>query len=59
MRINVNINTQFDVSGDIVDDVQEFEYLGSILTPDGGTTADIERRISKATGTFAGLSRVW
>lgn len=59
MRINVINNTEFKIDGGQVDDVNKFEYLGSILTPDGGTTADIQRRISIATNTFAGMSRVW
>lgn len=42
-----------------VGEVEQFKYLGSILTPDGGAELDIENRISKARTAFGALSRVW
>ena len=37
---------------DYIDKVEKFTYLGSIITPDGGTAEDIETRIRKARTAF-------
>jgi hypothetical protein len=46
--------------GEIVEEVQEFKYLGSIFTSVGGDTRDLKNRISKAWGCFHRFKRhVW
>lgn len=43
----------YDVSLKTID---EFPYLGGIITSDGATTIDIPRRIKKARGIFSKMS---
>jgi hypothetical protein len=42
-----------------VENVTEFEYLGSLITWDNDGTAEIKRRIGKATGAMAGFKNIW
>lgn len=42
-----------------IEEVEQFTYLGSILTPDGGAELDVEVRINKARAAFGILSPVW
>jgi hypothetical protein len=59
MEINTNNPSNFTVAGQQVEEVQTFQYLGSQITPDGGTKTDIETRIRKARCAFAGLRNIW
>ncbi|KAG7298484.1 hypothetical protein JYU34_018114 [Plutella xylostella] len=51
--------TPFKINGQSIEDVDTFTYLGSKITPNGGTDEDIGNRINKARGAFAMLSPVW
>ena len=42
-----------------VEEVEEFQYLGSIISKTGGTCEDIKARISKARHAFMLLRPVW
>ena len=42
-----------------IEDVKTFQYLGSVISHDGDTEADINRRIGKGAGTFKRLSPIW
>jgi hypothetical protein len=45
--------------GDENIDVENFVYLGSKVTKDGGTAQDVVQRIQKANGAFVQLYPVW
>ena len=48
------------IRGEVVEEVQEFKYLGSMFTSVGGDARDVEVRINKAWGCFHKLKRkVW
>lgn len=69
LNINVNktksldVNTagpsSFTVAGQTVENVENFQYLGSQLASDGGTKIDIGARIKKARAAFASLRNIW
>ncbi len=47
------------VGGSTVECVQEFIYLGSLLTWNNDCSREIRRRIAKAMGAMAGFNKVW
>jgi len=59
MEVNVANRPNFTVAGQPIEQVETFQYLGSQITPDGGTLTDVSTRIRKARGAFAGLRNVW
>ena len=59
MKINTNNNTPIQVGNEVIENVEKFTYLGSVVTPNGGTEADVHSRINKARASFAQLSKVW
>ena len=59
MRVNACLNNNIMLSGQAVEDVNEFTYLGSIVSPTGGTEEDIKARRKKAQQAFATLRPVW
>lgn len=59
MRINAVNTSQFAVNQQEISEVTSFEYLGSIISTNGGTILDVESRLKKAKGRFAMLFKVW
>ena len=47
------------IAGERVEEVDEFTYLGSIVSKKGGTDEDIQARIWKARQAFATLKPMW
>ena len=47
------------INGSRLEEVDNFVYLGSCISNDGRVGKEIEKRISKARGTFAGLRHLW
>lgn len=45
--------------GTVVEEVESFQYLGSIITKDGGADDDVRNRIRLATQAFAQLRNLW
>jgi hypothetical protein len=45
--------------GEPVEELDEFCYLGSMVTKDGGAETDVNIRISKAKGAFSLLRQLW
>jgi hypothetical protein len=43
----------------VIQEVQQFTYLGSELSPKGGAELDVEKRINKARTAFGKLSKIW
>ena len=47
------------IAGEQIGEVDEFRYLGSIMSKKGGTEEDIQARIGKARPVFAKLRPIW
>ena len=59
MTNNINgISSTIKVSGEKLETVQSFKYLGAIVT-DEGSRPEILSRISQATGALANLNVIW
>lgn len=54
-----NIDQQMEINGVHIENVEEFEYLGSTITWDNNCSKEIRNRISKATGAMASLKHMW
>ena len=59
MRIGTKRDNSVSVTGEWVEEVDEFTYLGSIVSKKGGTNEDIQARIGKARQAFAMLRPIW
>lgn len=59
MRINHSSDQSLTLNGQPIERVQEFQYLGSMMTEDGGARRDVESRVKKARGAFIQLNKVW
>jgi hypothetical protein len=54
-----SIADRIQVAGETIENVDRFEYLGSLLTWDNNCSEEVKRRIGKATGTLASLKHIW
>jgi hypothetical protein len=54
-----DIEQQVEVGGNRIENVQEFVYLGSLLTSDNDCSKEIHRRIARATGVMAEFKNIW
>ena len=54
-----NVDDRIQVTGETIENVERFEYLGSPLTWDNNCSEEIKRRIGKATGVLASLKHIW
>ena len=54
-----NSNNCYKLESESIENVENFTYLGSVITSDGGAKEDILSRISKAKGAFAQLNKIW
>ena len=59
LRLKTNNNQNLKVDNEPIEEVEQFVYLGSVITTTGGTTEDVDARIKKAKGAFAQLSKLW
>ncbi|XP_071161039.1 uncharacterized protein [Mytilus edulis] len=59
MSINTRNKTPTTINDLPVDSVEDFTYLGSIISKDNGTGKDIKARLSKVRATFARLHTIW
>ncbi|KAJ8710014.1 hypothetical protein PYW07_009380 [Mythimna separata] len=59
MRAGVRNPSPLMLNTEVVERVQKFTYLGSVVTETGGSEEDITSRIAKARATFAQLGPVW
>ena len=59
MRIGTKHDNGVLVVGGQIEEVDEFTYLGSIVSKKGGTDEDIQARIGKARQAFAMLRPIW
>ena len=59
MRINTINADRLELNGEETDEVEDFAYLGSNISKDGGSDRDMQVRIGKARTAFTILSPVW
>ena len=59
LRLNHTIEATFTIQQDTIEEVQDFSYLGSAVSTEGGTDQDIRIRIGKAAGVFNTLRPIW
>ena len=59
MRLNCPDDRRVSIDGRELEEVGEFCYLGSLLTPYGGSVEDVANRLRKARGAFESLRGVW
>lgn len=54
-----NLGQSIQTAGEVLENVEKFEYLGSLLTWDNNCSDEVKRRIGLATGTMASLKHIW
>ena len=59
LRLNHTSKATFTIQQDTMEEVQDFSYLGSTVSTEGGTDQDILIRIGKAAGVFNTLRPIW
>ena len=59
MQVNAKNDQRIELNGEQVEEVEEFVYLGALLDKEGGTTKDIQHRLSKARQAFYRMRRIW
>ena len=59
MRLNTKIDRPLRIDGKELEDVDQFTYLGSKVTKEGGASEDIKSRLQKARSAFLSLNQVW
>ena len=59
MKMNTRREDKVMIGREEVEDVEEFVYLGTTVTKEGGGTEDIgKKRLSKARGAFFNLKKI-
>ena len=59
MKSNTTNLTPIILEGSALEEVDQFNYLGSIVDRQGGTDADVRGRIGKAKAAFLQLKNIW
>ena len=59
MRLNTKVATSLYIDNHPLEDVDDFTYLGSVVSKDNGAGKYIKARLGKARGVFARLQSVW
>uniref|UniRef100_H3B4N3 Reverse transcriptase domain-containing protein n=1 Tax=Latimeria chalumnae TaxID=7897 RepID=H3B4N3_LATCH len=59
MKLNVEREGPITCSGEDLEELQQFNYLGSILAADGDIEIEIQRRIGLVTNAFNTLLNIW
>ena len=59
MTINNSATQPVTLGQNIIEEVEDFKYLGSMLSNNNGTAKDIRARINKARGSFCQLKSIW
>ena len=59
MFLNGNSNPQITVNDQPLEEVDDFTYLGSVMSKDYGTSKDIKARLAKACSAFSRLNNIW
>ena len=59
MRANHVNKNSIQLRGDDIEDVEQFTYIGRVVSRDCGTDRDFKSRIGKATAAFNTLRPIW
>ena len=59
LRINSKSNNNITITGQQLNEVDKYTYLGAIISNQGGGGEDINSRIRKAMGSFMKLKQIW
>ena len=59
MKINSKNSSPVTVQREVLDEVQSFTYLGSIVDTNGETDSDVRARTGKARAAFTVLNQIW
>ena len=59
MRINANNITPIIFNGNSIEEVEEFEYLGCLISKIGVMDIDVGNRINKARYAYYALNKIW
>ena len=59
MYVNATPTAPITTTGDLLEFVDEFTYLGSFISKDDGAQKDVNFRLGKARGAFARLQSIW
>ena len=59
LRVGAPEGQQVRIEDDVLEEVESFCYLGSIIDKEGGTKADVKARIGKAQTAFIALNKLW
>lgn len=59
MRGNTNNTRPITIGDTSIEDVDKFNYLGSVITKEGGTKDDIDNKLMKARATFGRMWKIW
>ena len=52
-------SAEFVIDGQQIEEVKQFEYLGSMINNSGDSTTEIKRRLAIARTTVQGMSSIW
>lgn len=59
LRLNATTTCNISIDGERIEEVDNFCYLGSIISKSGGADADVVNRTQKARQAFCMLNRLW
>ncbi|RXN30979.1 endonuclease-reverse transcriptase [Labeo rohita] len=59
LKINTINTSPIVLEGELLQEVDDFTYLGSIVNKQGRTNADVKARIGKAMTAFLQLKNIW
>ncbi|VDP61180.1 unnamed protein product [Schistosoma mattheei] len=59
LKYNTENSNSITLDGEILEDLESFTYLGSIIDEQGGSDADVKAKISKARTAFIHLKNIW
>ena len=59
MRLNTTSNLRLDAEGTVIQQVDKFTYLGTVVSTEDPTQKDIKNRLAKARSAFQRLRPIW
>ena len=59
LRMNTRVTQPVQLYGNDIEDVDEFIYLGSLMSADGSSDAEVQARLAKARNAFRTLRNFW